>query len=252
MNKLSQNIINAFNVQRKGSEDLVILEGLHAVKHAIRFGAKFEDIYLFDEYKTLDIAKKFLVEREFLFLKNKHILITEKCFSKIAPNALRTGIVARAYRKEFDLKIVKNDNRFLVVLEDPRDLGNVGAVVRAGAARGVAGIVVISSKLNPWHVNAIRGSAGLHFVQPVFSYDSLNGLLKDFSDREFIVASDEGFSIYDVSLDEKSILLFGSERSGVKETTKLRADKIVSLPMQEGVSSMNLATSVSAFLYAKR
>jgi TrmH family RNA methyltransferase len=45
------------------------------------------------------------------------------------------------------------------------------------------------------------------------------------------------------------VYVFGSERDGISAELKKSATKIVRLPMQDGVSSLNLATSVSATLY---
>ena len=48
------------------------------------------------------------------------------------------------------------------------------------------------------------------------------------------------------------MLVFGTERAGLSDAMKARADRVVALPMREGVSSLNLATSVAAVLYAWR
>ena len=48
------------------------------------------------------------------------------------------------------------------------------------------------------------------------------------------------------------VLAFGTERSGLTDELRARADACVSLPMEPGVSSLNLATSVSVVLYAWR
>ena len=48
------------------------------------------------------------------------------------------------------------------------------------------------------------------------------------------------------------MLAVGSEREGLSPRVLNRADQVVSLPMEDGVSSLNLATAVSAMLYAWR
>ena len=54
----------------------------------------------------------------------------------------------------------------VVLLEDPRDLGNMGACVRVAAAADVAGVLTTGTH-DPWHPDALRGAAGLHFALPV-------------------------------------------------------------------------------------
>ncbi len=53
-----------------------------------------------------------------------------------------------------------------MLLEDPRDLGNMGACVRVAAAADAAGVLSTGSH-DPWHPDALRGAAGLHFALPV-------------------------------------------------------------------------------------
>ena len=247
-NEIKQVDVNLFQIERKGNDDFVIIEGLHAFKHATRFNAKFERIYVCDETITLQRAKKFLKSEEYDYLTKNLTVTSRDDFEKIAPNAIRTGIVGRA-KKPTSLPI--DNNGFVIVLEDPRDLNNVGAVVRAAAARGVNSVITIGNT-SPWHTNALRGSAGLHFAQPVISVGSIEDLRNIFPDRDMISVSDEGGNVYDTEINPSSILIFGSERDGIKQSTKNLSDKIVGLPMQEGVSSMNLATAVSAFLFANK
>ena len=60
----------------------------------------------------------------------------------------------------------------IVLLEDPRDLGNMGACVRVAAAADIAGVLSTGSH-DPWHPDALRGAAGLHFALPVARLDGL-------------------------------------------------------------------------------
>jgi TrmH family RNA methyltransferase len=48
------------------------------------------------------------------------------------------------------------------------------------------------------------------------------------------------------------VLAFGSERRGLSDELLATADVRASLPMRDGVSSLNLATAVAAALYTMR
>jgi TrmH family RNA methyltransferase len=48
------------------------------------------------------------------------------------------------------------------------------------------------------------------------------------------------------------VLAFGTERYGLSGELAARADARISIPMAPGVSSLNLATSVAAVLFAWR
>ncbi|MFO1533899.1 MAG: TrmH family RNA methyltransferase, partial [Thermoplasmatota archaeon] len=76
----------------------------------------------------------------------------------------RAHVLAVARRPE-QADPLASDGR-VVLLEDPRHLGNLGACVRVAAAAGVAGVIT-TGRQDPWHPDALRGSAGLHFALPV-------------------------------------------------------------------------------------
>ena len=70
--------------------------------------------------------------------------------------------------------------------------------------------------------------------------------------RPLVAVDPGGVALDDVSLPRRAVLAFGSERRGLDDSTRERADLRVRIPMQPGVSSLNLATSVAVLLYTLR
>jgi tRNA G18 (ribose-2'-O)-methylase SpoU len=58
-----------------------------------------------------------------------------------------------------------------------------------------------------------------------------------------------GGSLSDFQLPYRALLAFGTERQGLSQELLDQADHRVSIPMENGVSSLNLATSVAVVLY---
>src|SRR6185312_5917713 len=95
------------------------------------------------------------------------------------PHVPRTQVLALARRPPFDAAALHAPGGGpVVLLEDPRDRGNVGAVVRVAAAAGAAGVVTTGMH-DPWDPSALRGSAGLHFALPVGRDDGFAEALAD-------------------------------------------------------------------------
>jgi TrmH family RNA methyltransferase len=128
-----------------------------------------------------------------------------------------------------------------VLLEDPRHLGNVGAVVRVAAAASAAAVLTTGAR-DPWEPAALRGSAGLHFALPVGRVDAPP------RDRPLVALDPEGGPLADLPAD--AVLAFGTERHGLSAALLERADARATIPMRPGVSSLNLATAVAVALYA--
>ena len=126
----------------------------------------------------------------------------------------------------------------VVLLEEPRHLGNLGACVRVAAAAGAAGVITTGQQ-DPWHADALRGSAGLHFALPV----ARSRMLRT-GGRPLLALDPEGETITRAAIPQNALLAFGTERDGLSDALLARADARLALPMRPGVSSLNLATAV--------
>jgi TrmH family RNA methyltransferase len=147
----------------------------------------------------------------------------------------------------------------VIVLETPRTMGNLGAVVRVAAAAGAAGVLTTGPH-DPWHPDAIRGAAGLQFALPVARFgdptdDGASVALAraaQVAGRPVLALDPDGDVLEASGLPGRSVLAFGTERDGLTPDLLAAADARLRLPMQAGVSSLNLATSVAATLYVWR
>jgi RNA methyltransferase, TrmH family len=136
-----------------------------------------------------------------------------------------------------------------VLLEDPRDLGNMGACVRVAAAADIAGVLTTGGH-DPWHPDALRGAAGLHYAVGVSRLEHLDELAG--MDRPLVAVQPRGDPLDPFELPPRAVLAFGSERRGLSPELTSLAHASVGIPMRPGVSSLNLATSVAAVLFAWR
>jgi TrmH family RNA methyltransferase len=122
----------------------------------------------------------------------------------------------------------------------------MGACVRVAAAADAAGVLTTGSH-DPWHPDALRGAAGLHYALPVARLKESPAL-----DRPLLAIDPEGEPLAPGELPARAVLAFGTERYGLSDELAGRADARVSIPMRPGVSSLNLATSVAAVLFSWR
>jgi TrmH family RNA methyltransferase len=215
-------------------ERLVRLEGFHALKHALRFGAEVVAAAT-DDAAALDALARRLAPdvRERIAA-----VAVERPLAPLVARRPHTGVVAVARRPPFEPPPAGGAP--VVLLEDPRHLGNVGAVVRVAAAAGAAGVLT-TGPVDPWDPAALRGSAGLHFALPV-------GRAQELPLRPLVVLDPDGDALG--ALPDGALLAFGTERDGVSDELAARAGARVRIPMRAGVSSLNLATAVAVVLYA--
>jgi len=224
--------------------DVVLVDGFHAVKHALRFGADVLVVLASDKAAALALAHKLAPDLAGAF----EILIAPvppSVFAELVPRPHPTGVAALALRPDAVLveEALAARNAPVVLLEDPRHLGNIGAVVRLAAGFGVAGVLT-TGVTDPWHPAAIRGSAGLHFATAVARVD-----LDTRPAGPVYVLDPDGADIRGVRFPDDAVLAFGTERHGVSPRLRAAADQAVAIPMRAGVSSFNLATSVAMALF---
>ena len=213
----------------------VRLEGLHCVKHALRFAPELvDDVRVRDRAAVRALAERLAPDVADELLRR----------AVVADVAHHTGVEARGGVPPADDAVLRRRTSPLVLLDRPRSPGNAGAVVRVAAAAGASGVGV-TGPLDPWQPSVLRGSAGLHYAQPVLSLTDLAGVTGPF------VVLDAGGEP-DAGLPPDAVLVVGAERDGVGAELRARADVVLALPMRPGVSSLNLATAVAAALYRRR
>lgn len=239
-------LIRRYRAARRDSR-LAVLEGFHALKHALRFGAEVLEAATAEPSELGRLAAE-LAPDVAGALVAQAAPVGAEMLAELVPQAPRTGVVAIARRPAVDPARVLAERRPapLVLLEDPRTMGNMGACVRVAAAADAAGVLSTGDN-DPWHPDALRGAAGLHFALPVVAVEGLPE-----SDRPLVAIDPGGDELRPHELPPRAILAFGTERHGLSDGLLARADARLGIPMRPGVSSLNLATAVAAVLFAQR
>jgi TrmH family RNA methyltransferase len=237
-------VVRRFQAARRDG-DLVVLQGFHALKHALRFGAAVELVACSDEAQLAPLAEGLAPDLSGAIARLA-IALPQEAFKRLGPYTPHTGVVSIARRVHSDPAqlLAAAGPAPIVLLEDPRHFGNLGAVIRVAAAARAAAVLT-TGRQDPWDPVAVRGSAGLHFALPVARVLGL-----PVADRPLIALDPEGEELHPERVPPRALLAFGTERAGLSDELLGRAEARLRLPMREGVSSLNLATSVAATLYA--
>ena len=226
---------------------LTVVEGFHALKHALRFGAELVEAVAVDPAALEEMAAELAPDLAGK-LGGQVEVVDKATLADLVPLVPHTGVVAIARRPRVDLAaaLANPAPAPAVLLEQPKNMGNIGACIRVAAGAGAAALITTGEN-DPWHPDAVRGAAGLQYALPVARVESLPE-----SDRPLLAIDPDGEDLAPARLPTRAILAFGTERHGLSEEVFERADARISIPMREGVSSLNLATSVAIVLFAAR
>ncbi len=226
---------------------LAVLEGYHPLKHALIFHADILDVVTDDLEKVLALSRHFSPDLTDT-IEESTTVVSQELFQQLFRVPRPTEILGIARRPAVSADSILQQRRDapVVLLEEPTHLGNIGAAIRVSASAGASGVVTTGMH-DPWHADALRGSAGLHYALPVAHASSL-----DAHEGPLVAFEPTGDLLQLGEIPADAIFAFGSERRGLSKELIAKADLCVRIPMEPGVSSMNLASAVAVGLYAWR
>ncbi len=146
----------------------------------------------------------------------------------------------------------KQEGRGFVVLCDGiEDVHNLGSILRVAECAGADGVVIPKSGSASVTESVIRISAGAAEHIKVAKVGNLNQAVEKLQKSGYWVYALEagGEDIYKEKFDGNIALVVGGEDSGVKRLTKEKCDKILSIPLQGRVNSLNASVALGIAAY---
>lgn len=237
------------------NEETTYIYGKHVVKEALT--ARPDVVHTV--YLTKENGDFFPELKEYSWIA-KRDLNPKKLPKGIPSDAVHQNIIAEIDVKklviDYDEFIrtyeVTNDTAF-VLLGEVQDPQNVGAVIRSGAAFGIAGVLVPEHRQAQINGTVIKVSAGMAFRVPLIKIGNVNNTIKDLKERGFwaygLVGGAEQ-SVHDEQFEKPSVLILGNEATGIREKTLEHCDIPLRIPMAERAESLNAAVAAGVVLYA--
>jgi len=141
----------------------------------------------------------------------------------------------------------------LVAADGLNNAENIGALVRNCAALGAHGLLVGETCSTPWMRRSVRSSMGTVFDLPVVETASLVLTLRGLRNQGVTVLGahphTDGCSLAQADLTGNVCLVMGSEGTGLGPEVLQACNRLVAVPMQRGVDSLNVTSASAVFLY---
>ena len=144
-----------------------------------------------------------------------------------------------------DFSSVKR-GKFLVILNEVTDVGNIGAIARTAYVFGADGLIVSGVK-NLNLESIIRSSSAAIFELPVVLYPNALDMINELKQVGFTLygADMDAEDIREVKFDKKVALVMGSESVGINKKLKTKLDKIISIKMTRAFDSLNVSAAAA-------
>ncbi len=150
-----------------------------------------------------------------------------------------------------DLDTVQAQRPRLLLLDGIQDPRNFGAIVRSAAAFGVQGLVVCAHHMAPVNAAMVKASSGTAVRMPIARVGRLADVIPELKERGYFVygtAAHGAHSIWEMNWDCPVALVIGSEGRGLFPDTERICDRLVSIPMDGDVESLNASVATGILL----
>ena len=181
----------------------------------------------------------------------KVIEVSSQIYSDISDTGTPQGIIAVCPTPEYVFKDIFN-GKTILVLDGVSDPGNAGTAIRSAAAFNCSGVVFLKGSVFPFTPKVTRSAAGLNSKIPIFEMDDLLAIKSDNPEYHFLGAQMNAKPVNDLlqNLSGPTCVVIGSEAHGLSEKSKKAITEFVSIPMTNGVESLNAGVSASILLYS--
>jgi TrmH family RNA methyltransferase len=180
--------------------------------------------------------------------------VSDQVLTVMSDTVTPQGVIAVC--RQFPVSIeelLEGSPKLIAILEEVRDPGNAGTIIRAADAAGADGVILTGRSVDAYNPKVVRSTTGSIFHLPVaqgVELDVAVALVKA-SGVQVLAADIKGDDLPSLrdTLARPTAWLFGNEAHGLTDASLDLADRIVKVPIYGHAESMNLATAASVCLY---
>ncbi|MFD0933104.1 TrmH family RNA methyltransferase [Psychroflexus salinarum] len=231
------------------SENEFIIEGVQELNYAIEAKYTLKQVLVCNDVFENNIQLD--------DLDCEVIDISQDVFEKIAYRSSTGGVIAIAETKNLSLKDLnfKTKSPLILIAEAPEKPGNIGALLRTCDAANLDAVIIANPKTDLYNPNIIRSSVGTVFTNSIAtgSTSEIIDYLTKNSIYIFAAALQDSSSYLKEDFTKATAIVVGTEDEGLSESWRSQAHKIIKIPMEGKVDSLNVSVSASILIFeAKR
>ena len=238
-----------------------VAEGVRLVEEAVNSNWGFRFV-LYDE--TLNERGRSQVES----LKSRGIeveMVAAHVMKSLSETESPQGILAIL---DYSPLSIPHSLNFLLIPDQIRDPGNLGALIRSADAAGVDAALIPPETTDPFAPKVVRAGMGAHFRLPILSmgWEEIRQLLAGSASHltrqdesnpsgathprmRVMLADMEGESCWETDLRPPLALIVGGEAEGASEQARRLASQKISIPMAGRAESLNAAAAGSVLMF---
>ncbi len=232
MNRASGELVKRLKKQKRENDFLLFLDNQKIIKDAIFQGAK----------PILALATK---EELFPSFECDKYLSSIEVIEALSDVKTPRGVVVML---EYTQHVVKAPKSNFLVMDGIQDPGNAGTLIRSALAFGMESVFIIDG-VKPTNSKLIRSSAGAVFNIPVYSMSRAEFIELVRSHNLKLAKTDmKGENVFTYEAKHPLGIVIGNEGQGVSDEISKICSVCLTIPMHEGIESLNAAVSGSIIM----
>lgn len=242
---------NIVALQKKGKErrqqGVFVIEGRKLFEEVLRDASEaLNEIYVTEAYAEVPEHRRILEALEYETVSDS---VMKAMAETMEPQGILATVRIPSYDKE---ALLQKEDGVWVALEDLRDPGNLGTILRTSEAAGVTGIILSGSSVDMYNPKVVRSTMGAIFRVPHFYAEDFLGELEMLQKggATLYAAHLSGTQYYDEpEYAGRTVIMIGNEANGLSDAAAEKADCLVKIPMEGKAESLNAAVATSLFVY---
>ena len=213
---------------------LFLVEGAKGVLEACASDLDIEEIFCTESFFTLNEDK--LTKK-----CSKIVFVKESLLSKLGTFSSNNAAIAVIYIPKNEELVADND--FVILLDEIKDPGNLGTIIRTADWYGITKIICSNDSVdvfNPKVINATMGSFG----RVKLFYTDFDEYLSK-TQLPVFGAYLGGESIYSINYPSEGYLLMGNESKGINSNLEKYVSNKITIPRKGTAESLNVAIATS-------
>lgn len=238
-NDLVKQTVKLQQKKYRDKENKFLLEGMKCIEEAYQAGVDIEYVFVLKEKAEL-----------YKYLGEKIVITTEPVLKKISTTDSAPDAVGVAFKKIYSYVDLKNAKK-VVLLENIKDLGNLGTILRTSTAFGADAVVLYGNECTDlYNPKCVRSSVGNLWKIPVVYINEFSELKNLFEKFERVATLPRATEyLKNIKIHEPMLIMFGSEADGLSQELIDFSTKEVKIEMASNVESLNLSVSCAVVLY---
>ncbi|MBO6305056.1 MAG: 23S rRNA (guanosine(2251)-2'-O)-methyltransferase RlmB [Selenomonadaceae bacterium] len=232
-----------------------IIYGRNAVTEALKSGRSFNKVVVALGNLGGDIKNITALAKE----KGIPIERAEmKRMDKITQGERHQGVIAYVSPVEYktledilEIAKEKNEQPFILLLDEITDPHNLGAIIRSAEAMGAHGILLPKRRSAKLNETVAKTSAGAVNYVAVAQIGNAAQTVENLKKEGFwtVGADMAGENIENADLTLPTLLVIGSEGKGIGRLLKEKLDILVKIPMTGKINSLNASVAAGILIY---